>query len=61
MSTITVFVDCNILYTQAFHDQSVVQDSIRKIVPGQQCHMNIDLILSGYKAMGPWWSTVTYT
>jgi len=50
MSTITVFVDCNILYTHAFHDQSVVQDSIRKIVPG---HMNIDLILSGYKAMGP--------
>jgi archaellum component FlaG (FlaF/FlaG flagellin family) len=53
MSTITVLVDCNILYTQAFYDQSVVQDSIRKIVPGQQCDMNIDLILTGYKAMGP--------
>jgi len=53
MLTITVFVDCNIPYTQAFHDQLVVQDSIRKIVPGQQCHTNIDLILSGYKAMGP--------
>jgi len=61
MSTITVFVDCNVLYTQAFHDQSVVQDSIHKIVPGQQSHMNIDPVLSGYKAMGLWCSTVTYT
>jgi len=53
MSTSTVFVDCNIPYTQAFHDQLVVQGSIRKIVPGQQCQMNTDLFLSDYKAMGP--------
>jgi hypothetical protein len=53
MSTITDFVDCNIPHTQAFRDQLVVQDSLCKIVPGQHCNMNIDLILSGYKAMGP--------
>jgi hypothetical protein len=40
---------------------SVVQDSIRKIVSGQKCRVNIDLSLGGYEAMGPLCSAVTYT
>jgi hypothetical protein len=51
-----VSTDTVCLYRMSGYFMSVLQNLIPEVIPSQKCHINMDPILNGYRAVDIWYS-----